>query len=77
MSDNKINTDTILEPVCYDCRYLISWPKCFAFPAGIPEDIRNGTNRHDKPVDGDIGLTFKPALPGGKLPPIEEVFGDI
>jgi hypothetical protein len=77
MSDRKMSDDTIVEAACIHCRYLITWGKCFAFPDGIPKEILDGENDHSEPFDGDNGLQFKPSLPGGKLPPIEEVFGDI
>lgn len=33
-------------------------PWCFAFPAGIPQDIAYGNNPHLEPVDGQFGDIF-------------------
>jgi len=53
------DTGDIPEPVCRGCIYLAAWPRCFAFPDGIPDDIRAGRNRHSSPIDGDNGLQFE------------------
>lgn len=34
-------------------------PRCAAFPKGIPMEILDGTNRHDKPYPGDNGIQYK------------------
>lgn len=51
----------IVEPVCFYCRHLTVWPKCKAFPDGIPKNIRDGA-LHDKPQQGDHGMQFSPAM---------------
>ncbi len=54
----------ILDPMCMICIYLMGSsipenPSCHAFPMGIPADIWEGRNGHDKPYPGDHGLQFK------------------
>jgi hypothetical protein len=33
---------------------------CFAFPAGIPQDILDGQDDHAEAREGDGGITFEP-----------------
>jgi hypothetical protein len=60
------------EPACYrrkcrffqGVRYLGEGEEteviyCAAFPDGIPEEIANGDDLHDKSVKGDHGITFE------------------
>lgn len=51
----------IKEPVCNNCANLIRYPFCSAYPDGngIPEEIRSGENRHDRPLYGDHGIQFQ------------------
>ena len=56
--------------LCDRCEHLdlSHYPlTCTAFPDGIPEDILAGDVDHQKPVDGDGGITFK--LRAGADPP--------
>jgi hypothetical protein len=38
-------------------------PVCEAFPKGIPKDIIDGRDLHNKHQHGDGGLTFKAGIP--------------
>jgi|GEM_PF-3168021 len=54
-------TDIVVkEAPCLDCRHLIGFPYCEAFPDGIPEEIQTGENQHDSPSPGDRGIQFEP-----------------
>lgn len=65
---------TPLPAICYGCQHLqdIDYEqpdrhgdpmkeilKCKAFPAGVPADILNNKFIHNKPYDGDNGITFQ------------------
>ena len=39
---SRIEPNVIKEPVCWNCGWFGIYPKCSAFPDGIPADIRNG-----------------------------------
>lgn len=48
------------------CRQCTHWRKtavgtgvCAAFPDGIPVDVYNGVELHDKPLEGDNGVRFE------------------
>jgi len=50
----------IIEPECFCCKYAQEWPRCSAFPSGIPEEIRLGEQAHRQPYEGDNGVQFEP-----------------
>jgi hypothetical protein len=50
----------IIETVCFKCAHLDRYPKCEAFPDGIPQEVRDGLNDHKKPIEGDHGIQFEP-----------------
>jgi hypothetical protein len=50
-------------PACLTCaRKHAGLPTCQAFPLGIPDEILDGSNRHNQPVEGDHGLTYLPLM---------------
>lgn len=51
--------DDLVVAACVTCKYKRDGATCKAFPRGIPRQILNGNNRHDKPVDGDQGIQFE------------------
>lgn len=63
--DDKILYEVIYSPVCGRCARLQDGVKktCGAFPAGIPDAIWRGANKHRKPYPGDHGLTFQERPP--------------
>lgn len=52
----------IKETVCFTCAHLMEYPKCRAFPKGIPYSIRSGENDHTKAVAGDNGYRYESIL---------------
>jgi hypothetical protein len=40
----------IVEPVCFQCKWLIAFPYCVAYPNGIPDAIRLGRDSHAAPT---------------------------
>jgi hypothetical protein len=50
-------------PMCYWCRHFIKnphdYPKCAAFPEGIPGDILFWEVDHRVPNHGDGGIVFE------------------
>jgi len=50
----------IIEPICFGCKHLISYPRCVAFPDGIPKAIKDVKHDHREPYDGDNGIRFEP-----------------
>jgi hypothetical protein len=65
---------SIIEPVCFNCRHLGQWPKCKAFPQGIPQSIKDKGNDHTRAVQGDNGYRFSPIVlaPKQEVPPKQE-----
>jgi hypothetical protein len=57
---NTMLPTSIKEPICFKCKHLIYWPFCFAFPFGIPEQIRIAAIDHTTSIDGDKGIVFTP-----------------
>jgi len=57
--EKSIPINLIREYVCPRCKYFLG-SCCLPFPKEIPEAIRSGKNRHDKPFPGDKGLQFTP-----------------
>jgi len=53
---------SLLDSVCSSCKHWKppSGRTCDAFPYGVPDDIRMGKNKHDKPYPGDHGIRFEP-----------------
>ncbi len=51
----------IVDPMCLTCFHLLGWewPKCEAFPEGIPADILNGEFDHSKPHEGDHDVQYE------------------
>jgi hypothetical protein len=49
----------ITEPPCFTCLHLITYPYCFAFPGGIPDNIIRGKNLHTEPMEGDHGIVYE------------------
>lgn len=47
------------EPLCFFCKNLTEYPKCHAFPNGIPADIRRGKNLHLAHLPGDHNIVFQ------------------
>lgn len=53
---------------CQDCTNLAGfliiqqriWPKCRAFPKGIPESVMTGQADHRTPINGDHGIQYTP-----------------
>ena len=56
----------INETVCFACKNLVSYPKCLAFPEGIPESIRVGKINHKANIKGDNGIKFIPIISNKK-----------
>jgi len=50
----------ITEPSCDSCKELIAYPFCWAFPEGIPGEIRRGEHDHKTPFPGDGGVQYSP-----------------
>jgi hypothetical protein len=50
----------IREPLCFSCLLLGEYPACYAFPEGIPEDIRAGVVFHTSSYPGDNGYHYVP-----------------
>lgn len=50
------------QPICWDCKHFIPETyTCIAFPNGIPEEITENMNKHEKPLpDQDNDIVFKP-----------------
>ena len=55
-----MDTNIIIEVPCFWCIHLKEYPNCDAFPNGIPQEIRDGTDLHTQPYDGDHGIQFEP-----------------
>jgi hypothetical protein len=53
----------IRETVCFGCKHLWVYPRCAAFPDGIPYEIRAGYNDHTQPYPGDNGIQYEPNIP--------------
>jgi len=61
----------INEPQCFDCKFFhndlslshdpMNGFSCDAFPAGIPDEIINGSHDHKKPFPNDQGIRFEKA----------------
>ncbi|MEM4501026.1 MAG: hypothetical protein QW512_02715 [Thermofilaceae archaeon] len=48
---------------CSLCRWFYGYdkyPRCAAFPSGIPREIWDGRLSHDTPYPGDQGYRFEP-----------------
>ena len=50
---------------CLTCQHYIVedvmyWPKCKAFPEGIPLEIFREEVNHEKPYPGDNGIRYEP-----------------
>lgn len=56
---------------CVSCIHYDYANLCAAFPAGIPEEIMDGTFDHRRPYPGDQGIRWEP-MPGYTLPDDEE-----
>jgi len=39
----------IVETRCFGCMNLARYPRCLAYPAGIPDAIRQGDDQHGEP----------------------------
>ena len=50
----------VKETVCFKCKNLIYYPKCWAFLKEIPSKIRLGEHDHKNPYKGDNGIQFEP-----------------
>ncbi len=65
--DRESNLDfiTMGKGICNKCRHILptpageSYPRCKAFPTGIPEEILTGEFDHHKPFEGDNGIQFE------------------
>jgi hypothetical protein len=65
--DLNHETKVLYSPICCMCVnwYAGKWTgegpqhTCSAFPDGIPDEIWNGENNHQKPYLGDKGIQFK------------------
>ena len=54
-----------MEPLCLGCIWgeTYEWPKCAAYPDGIPEQFISGEKAHIEPEKGDGGIQFRPVAP--------------
>jgi hypothetical protein len=60
MSDIIVNYDPFHSPICNKCKHHIWFLKCKAFDK-IPDDILDGDNNHEKPLEGQKGdFVFTP-----------------
>lgn len=62
-------TDDLTVAPCATCKHKRQGATCTAFPNGIPIDILDGRNQHQRPYPGDHGIQFEPvtkARPGVK-----------
>jgi hypothetical protein len=54
----------VTEPICFSCKHLnvlnVDTFTCKAFKDGIPIQIINGENNHNKPFKGDNDIQFEP-----------------
>lgn len=61
--DKNLNFITLGNGICNKCEHNImvktSYPKCKAYPDGIPEEILDGRVNHKKTYIGDNGIIFK------------------
>ena len=65
--DKESNLDfiTLGDGICNKCVHILptptgeSYPRCKAFPKGIPEVILTGEVDHRKPFKGDNGIQFE------------------
>ena len=65
--DKESNLDfiTLGNGICNKCRHILpsrrdeSYPRCDAFPGGIPEEILTGEFLHIRPFEGDKGIQFE------------------
>ena len=59
-----MNKIILSPPQCLNCtRYNVyknNTVSCNAFPNGIPDEILDAENNHDKPFKGDNGIRFEP-----------------
>jgi hypothetical protein len=59
--DMGFEEEPAASPICTFCIHN-NWSKrktCAAFPGGIPDEIWQGKNPHQLPVDGDHGIQFE------------------
>lgn len=54
-----------MEPLCLSCIWgeTYEWPKCAAYPDGIPEKFLSGEKAHVEPEKDDGGIHFRPIVP--------------
>ncbi len=65
--DDRVFHDRRPSSVCFFCARLETGQhSCEAFPAGIPDDIWDGIDTHERPHPGDHGLQFTPLFEGAK-----------
>ena len=64
-----MDTNIVVETVCFGCRHLRKYPTCDAFPDGIPEIVRRGASDHKEALEGDGGLRFLPYTDPAKAQP--------
>lgn len=59
--------DYLVSDICWNCRNFDGANPaarvCAAFPNGIPGEIWNGSNNHQKSFPGDHGIRFEPFAP--------------
>lgn len=50
------------QPICWECKHFIAETyTCIAFPTGIPDEITENMNKHEKPLpDQDNDIIFTP-----------------
>jgi len=62
--DDRFVDGDYFSPVCSNCNNLLDMVKhtCRAFPEPdrIPDEIWGNSNKHTKPVKGDMGIIFQP-----------------
>jgi len=46
-------------PQCYFCKHYLKNYKCAAFVDRIPDEILKNEHDHNKPFEGDGGITFE------------------
>jgi len=49
---------TIAKNSCAECLWYLLEGKCVAFPDGIPQDIWEGENKHERSTEGGYGIVF-------------------